>query len=129
MESWVTGTHPNKQKLLLYIIDQRLLQVINHHVQYCFRIMHIYIYKVVIPVCLSICLSNHNSWTPGLICLEFWLGNSVGPQECTLFDSKIISWVGGSTFKEKIAKIVIYDKARVNGDIPWTTLGSQASNV
>ena len=31
----------------------------------------IYVYKIVIYVCLSVCLSDHNSGTPGPICLKF----------------------------------------------------------
>ena len=46
--------------------------------------MHTFLYylyiKVVISV-MSVCLSDHNSETPGPICLKFVLGTSVGPQE------------------------------------------------
>jgi len=55
-----------------------------------------YIYKVVISVCLFvcfICLSDHNSGTPGPIGLKFWLGNLGGPRECSLLGLKILSWV------------------------------------
>ena len=43
----------------------------------------IYIYKVVISVCLFVSFSDHNSGTPGLIYLKFWLGHSGGPRECS----------------------------------------------
>ena len=33
--------------------------------------LDIFIYKVVISVCLSVCLSDHNSRTPGPIYLKF----------------------------------------------------------
>ena len=45
----------------------------------------IYIYKVVISVCLSVCLSDHNSGTPVPICHKSWLGNTGGPRECSWF--------------------------------------------
>lgn len=41
-----------------------------------------FIYNVVF---LFVCTSNHNSETPWLICLKFWLGNSIEPRnrECS----------------------------------------------
>ena len=38
----------------------------------------------VIFVFLFVCLSDHNSWTPWLVCNhKFWVNNSVEPQECS----------------------------------------------
>ncbi len=51
--------------------------------------LYIYLYKVAIFVCLSVCLSDHNSGTPGLICLKFVLGISGDPRECSLLGLKI----------------------------------------
>ena len=69
-----------------------------------------YKYKV---VCLSVCMSNRTSETPGPICLTFCLRNSGDPQ------------------KIEKNKIVIYDKLRVIGGtnyrLPWALLGSQSS--
>ena len=42
---------------------------------------NINICKVVIPVCLSVCMSDHNSRTPGPICLKLRLRNSLEPRE------------------------------------------------
>ena len=81
----------------------------------------IYIYKVVICVCPSVCmfvrLSDYNSGTPGRICLKFWLGNSGEPRECYWLSFEILSWVG-RLLSGKIPKIIIYDQVRVN----YTTL-------
>ena len=66
---------------------------------------------------LFVCLSDINSVTPGPICLKFWLGNSGDPRECSLAWFKILSWMG-QLLSKKRAKIVIYDKGRVNVGFP-----------
>ena len=43
------------------------------------NLIGIFIYNC--NLCLSVCLSDHNSWNPGPIGLEFWLGNSGEPRE------------------------------------------------
>ena len=43
--------------------------------------LYIYIYKVVISICQSVCLSAHNSGTLGPICLKFRRGNLGEPRE------------------------------------------------
>ena len=68
------------------------------------------VYKVVISVCLFVCMSDHNSWTPWPVCLKFWVENSGEPRECSKLGFKILSWDGG-----KIVKIVICDQTTVNG--------------
>jgi len=70
--------------------------------------------KVVISVCHSLCLSDHNLGTPGPICLNFLLGKSGDPKECSKLSFDILYWVG-RLLDGKIAKIVIYVKAQVNG--------------
>ena len=47
------------------------------NISYVYTRISIYIYKVVI----SVCLSDHNSKTPGPICLPFWLGNLGGSRK------------------------------------------------
>jgi len=69
-------------------------------------------------------MSDHNSWTPWPILF----GNSGKQQKCSLLDFEDLSLVG-PLLKEKIAKIVIFDHAAVNGGsmrlwVPWATLGS-----
>ena len=59
--------------------------------------MGISIYKVVISVCLSVffvCLSDHNSETPGPIYLKLWLGHLGEPREYSYFGFAILIWVG-----------------------------------
>ena len=43
----------------------------------------IYIYRVVISVCLFVCLSVHNSETPRPICFKILLVNSGESRECS----------------------------------------------
>ena len=43
--------------------------------------LYIYLSISVITVCLSVCLSHHNSGTPGPICLKFLFGNPGDPRE------------------------------------------------
>jgi len=102
---------------------------LKHFIFWIYALLCIIIYKckVVISVCLFIYpiithkhlhrfASNFNGElirTTVMFLAWFW-------------DSKL----SGSTFKGKIAKIVIYDKVRVNGGtnwLPWAALGSQAS--
>ena len=49
--------------------------------------VHLVTFKVVISVwvsfCLFVCWSDHNSATPGPICLKFWLGNLEDPWGCS----------------------------------------------
>jgi len=45
--------------------------------------IYIYINKVVISVCLSVCLSDNNSGTAEPICLKFWLGKSGEQLKCS----------------------------------------------
>ena len=52
------------------------LFLFHHYIKYV-----IYIFKAVISV--SDCLSDHNSGTPGPICLKFWFGNSGDRRECS----------------------------------------------
>ena len=68
----------------------------------------IYIYKVVISVCLFVCFPDHNSGTTGPICLKFRRVNLGEPRECSYVRLVIeVKWMG------KRVKIVIYYKARV----------------
>ena len=55
--------------------------------------------------------SGLNPWTD---LSQFFIGNSGDPRECSEFGFKILNWVG-LLLCGKIAKIVIYDQARVNG--------------
>ena len=72
---------------------------------------------------ISGCLSDHNSGTPELICLKFWLVNTGEPWKCSKLSFEILS---GSTCIRKKAKLIIYDKVRVNSGsnyVTWATLG------
>jgi len=79
---------------------------------------NLYIYYLYIYLCFFVCMYDLYF---GPICLKFWLGNSGDPQEFSQLGFEILSWVG---FIGKIAKIVIYDKARVNGGVTVSTLGN-----
>ena len=72
-----------------------------------------------ISVCLSVCLSGHNSGTPEPICLNFWLENSREPLECSYLVFEMLSWV----VRLLSEKIVIYDKERVNGGTNYDSPG------
>jgi len=58
-------------------------------------------------------MSDHNLWTPWPICIKFWLGNSEnhGNVLISRFSVECVHF-----FFVKIAKIVICDQARVNGE-------------
>ena len=75
----------------------------------------IYIYKVVISVCLSVWMFDHNSGTPWQICIKCWLGNSGGPRECSYFGFFWESKLGGSALIAKILFPGKIDQVRVNG--------------
>ena len=85
---------------------QNLITFLNYWFRFwVFFLLHsIYAYKVVISLCLSVCLfSDHNSGSPGPNCLKCWLGYSRVTRKCFYFGFKILSWVG------RIAKILVYD--------------------
>ena len=53
--------------------------------------LYICIYKVSLGVRLSVCMSDHNAWTPRLICLKLCLENSVEPRKC--FCLGLTEWI------------------------------------
>ena len=87
--------------------------------QYCLLLCWLYLWShplrfvyiyFVISVVLSVCLSDHNSGTPGPIGLKFWLGNSREPRECSQLCFVILS------YRTKILYFnLIYDQAQVYG--------------
>ena len=96
--------HPSMILFILFCSVYNIVLYLN--------ILYIYMYKAVISVCLFVCMSDHNSETPGLICLTFWLRkNGI---TCSQLASKILSWVG------RLLKIKIIFHAKP---------GSQASTI
>ena len=57
-------------------------------------------------------MSDHNPGTPIPICLKFLLGNSEALRKCSWHGFEVLSL--GRLLSGKIAKTVIYDKARVH---------------
>ena len=54
-------------------------------------------------LCLVV-LSDHNSWTPGPICFNFWLGNSIEPREC--YKWRGLTYVGKNSRQSWVSKLV-----------------------
>ena len=73
---------------------------------------------------MSVWMSDHNSKTFRSICLTFWLWNSGDPRKFSKPDFEILSWVGQLLHGE-IAKILIYNQARVNGASNYENPGQQ----
>ena len=57
-----------KHKIKLAVCEQ------TGHIKSQLRDTYFYIYKVVISVCLGVCLSDHNSGTHGPFCLKILIG-------------------------------------------------------
>ena len=47
----------------------------------CCKFANLKAFIILNSVCLFVCLSDHNSATPGLTCLKFWWRNSREPRE------------------------------------------------
>ena len=56
----------------------------------------LYYVSSIYKFCLSVCMSDHNSWNPWPIYLKFWLVITIEPQEFAQpkLGFKVLSWVG-----------------------------------